>query len=175
MLKVEPAEITSLIEQGKLRIVRIGDAVRIRELDLENCMEACATPSVTPAAVQRPQPPVGAEGSRWCHTFAGKAKFRVIGSIKDGASIWPGQVRYPLRFSGEFFAKMLTHFKGREVPVGLNFQDPERGSLGDYIQRNLPTKMNPAAYVGGLLVDGGLAERSKRGYIRFFDAKGGRR
>jgi hypothetical protein len=39
--------------------------------------------------------------------------------------------------------------------------------LGQWIQENLPTKMNPACYVGGLLIEEGYAERPRAGVIRF--------
>jgi hypothetical protein len=38
---------------------------------------------------------------------------------------------------------MLTQFQGKELRVGLNFSNPGEGSLGEWIQANLPTKMNP--------------------------------
>ena len=47
------------------------------------------------------------------------------------------------------------HFRGKEVRVGGKFDDPGRDSLGEFIQRNLKTKMNPAVYVAALLIEEG--------------------
>ena len=44
---------------------------------------------------------------------------------------------------------------------------PEEGSFGQWIQEKLPTKMNPACYVAGLLIEEGYAERARAGVIRF--------
>ena len=51
--------------------------------------------------------------------------------------------------------------------VGLSFGGPEEGSFGQWIQEKLPTKMNPACYVAGLLIEEGYAERARAGVIRF--------
>jgi hypothetical protein len=66
---------------------------------------------------------------------------------------------------------MLGRFRGREVNVGLQFDRPGPGSLGEWIKKNLPTKMNPATYVAGLLIDEGYAERSGRGTIQFYEKR----
>jgi hypothetical protein len=73
-----------------------------------------------------------------------------------------------LYFSREFFERMMFQFQGKELPAGLNFSNPGAGSLGEWIQENLPTKMNPTYCVAGLLVAEGYAERKKAGVIRFF-------
>jgi hypothetical protein len=67
--------------------------------------------------------------------------------------------------------EMLSHFSGQEVPIGGTFDAPTRGSLGEFIQRKLKIKMNPAVYLAGLLIDEGCAERTRRGYVRFLRAK----
>ncbi|MCC6394804.1 MAG: hypothetical protein IT167_29700 [Bryobacterales bacterium] len=62
---------------------------------------------------------------------------------------------------------LLARFQGQEAPVGGKFDDPSPGSLGEFIQKNLKIKMNPAVYLAALLIDEGFAESSRRGYIRF--------
>jgi hypothetical protein len=106
--------------------------------------------------------------TRLCPTYAGRTRFRVVGSVAEGAAIWPGKMGSPLRFSADFFATLLARFAGSEVEVGASFSGPTGGSLGEYIQSNLPTRMNPAVYVAGLLIEEGYAERTRRGWIRFF-------
>lgn len=56
--------------------------------------------------------------------------------------------------------------------MGGSFSGPPSGSLGEFIQQRLPTKMNPAVYVAALLIEEGYAEESRRGYIRFRSKKG---
>jgi excisionase family DNA binding protein len=166
-LKVEPAEIVSLVEQGKLRAARIGNSIRIPESELENLAVTCAavpTAIDVPASIETPEPL--ADNSRWCETLTGK-KFRVSGSVATGAEIWPGQMRYPIKFPKPFMGALLAHFREREVAVGGSFDGPLRGSLGEFIQQKLKTKMNPAVYVRALLMDEGYAEVTRRGYIRF--------
>jgi len=112
------------------------------------------------------------DDSRWCFTRTGKAKFRVSGSIATGARIWPGRMRYPITFPKHFMDAMLVRFSNAEIPVGGKFDDPGRGSLGEYIQRELNIKMNPAVYIAALLIDEGYAKSSvRRGYIRFHSQK----
>jgi len=168
-LKVEVGEILLLIDQGKLRALRIGDRIRIREEEVDKLQETCAAVPCVAAAPPLADNMVFPDGSRWCSTRTGRARFRVSGSISsvDGVRIWPGKMRYPIYFPNEFLEKMLEHFGNHEVPVGGKFDDPGEGSLGDYIQRELPTKMNPAVYLAALLIDEGYAASGPRGYIRF--------
>ena len=168
-LKVEVGEILSLIDQGKLRALRIGDHIRIQEEDVDRLQETCAA---VPRVDQ--SPPLGdnrvfPDGSRWVFTRTRRAKFRVSGSISsaDGVRIWPGKMRYPIHFPSQFLDRMLEQFSNREVPVGGQFDDPGAGSLGDYIQRELPTKMNPAVYLAALLIEEGYAGDGGRGKICF--------
>jgi hypothetical protein len=107
------------------------------------------------------------DGSRWCLTRTG-TKFRVLGSIINGAEIWPGKMRYPIKFPKSFMKALLSHFTPGDVAVGGSFDGPSPGSLGEFIQQKLNTKMNPAVYVAALLIDEGYADASaRRGYITF--------
>lgn len=169
-LKIEVEDVMSLIEQGKLRAIRIGNSIRIREAEVEKLQVTCAA---VPAAMDaQPASPISdiealPDGSRWCLTRTGRAKFRVSGSIAAGADIWPGKMQYPIKFPKNFMDAMLEHFRDTEVPVGGKFDDPGRGSLGEFIQQRLKTKMNPAVYLTALLIDEGYADPVRRGYIRF--------
>lgn len=168
-LKVEADEISALITAGKLKAIRIGSNIRIPESELENLLvTAAAVPSVNDqevetAAESLPLP----AGARWCATRTGRARFRVAGSITKGAEIWPGKMPYPIKFPKQFMDALLGHFQGQEAPVGGKFDDPVRGSLGEFIQEQLKIKMNPAVYLAALLIDEGYAEPACRGYIRF--------
>lgn len=109
------------------------------------------------------------QSRRTCITAGGRGVFEVEGAVESGLRIWMGTHRTSVRFPAEFLTNLLDHFRGRTVRIGSKFDDPGEGSLGDYIQKNLPTKMNPAVYLGGLLIEQGYADKPKRGYLRFFD------
>jgi excisionase family DNA binding protein len=166
-LKVDVTEILSLIEQGKLGAIRVGANIRIPEPELEKLPITCAAgPTGMDAAAPTAEMPPG--NSRWCHTRTGRAKFRVSGSVNDGAEIWPGRMRYPIKFPKSFMEAMLAHFGEGEIAVGGSFDRPLPGSLGEFVQQRLKIKMNPAVYLAALLIDEGYAEASShRGYIRF--------
>lgn len=175
-LKIEVEDIMSLIEQGKLGAIRIGNRIRIRETEVEKLHITCAAVpiaknamTVSPDAEKEVLP----NGSRWCLTRTGRAKFRVSGSVADGADIWPGQMQYPIKFPKHFMEAMLAHFRNKEAPVGGKFDDPGRGSLGEFIQQKLKIKMNPAVYLAALLIEEGYAEPARRGYMRFRELRPG--
>jgi excisionase family DNA binding protein len=156
-LKVSVADIRSLVDQGKLRAISVGNNIRVPEAELEKLPVTCAA---GPSPIETLP-----ENSRLVYTRKGKP-FRVSGSIAGGAEIWPGKMRYPIRFRKPFMDALLARFPEGEVAVGGSFDDPSNGSLGEFIQQNLPTKMNPAVYVAALLIDEGYADESRRGYIR---------
>jgi excisionase family DNA binding protein len=167
-LQVEVEDVMSLVEQGKLRAIRIGNNIRIREAELENLQTTCAAVPTDGLPASSPSDNEALpDGSRWCLTRTGRARFRVSGSIASGADIWPGKMQYPIKFPKHFMDAMLERFRDAEVPVGGKFDDPGRGSLGQFIQQELQTKMNPAVYLAALLIDEGYADPVRRGYIRF--------
>jgi excisionase family DNA binding protein len=163
LLGVETPEVLSWIEDGELRAFKLGNGFRIGESDIERFLATREHKPASALAINGN----GGEQVRLEKTFAGRSQFRVSGNVKAGARIWPGQMQSGLFFSREFFEKMLAHFEGKELPAGLIFSGPEPGSLGEWIQRNLPTKMNPTYCVAGLLAAEGYAERKGAGVIRF--------
>jgi excisionase family DNA binding protein len=171
-LKVEVGEILSLVQQGKLKAVRIGSSIRIPEAEFERLPVTCAAvPAphhLVPAPSGDPELPAGA---RRC-PLRKRGNFRVIGSIAEGAAIWPGRMKYPITFPKQFMDDLLAHFQEEEVAVGGKFDDPGEGSLGEFIQRKLGTKMNPAVYLAALLIDEGYADIGRRGYIRLHQPSG---
>src|SRR5579871_1826224 len=165
-LKVEAAEIMTLIEQGHLRAIRIGKNIRIPEPEMEKLLITCAAGPIPADSIGLPSTETLPDDSRLIATRTGRARFRVSGSIGAGAEIWPGKMRYPIKFPKSFMDALLLHFGDEEVAVGGSFDGPLRGSLGEFIQQKLKTKMNPAVYMAALLIDEGYAEESRRGYIR---------
>lgn len=111
------------------------------------------------------------KGIRWCQTRTGRAKFRVAGTIATGASIWPGKMQYPVKFPKPFMDALLKRFEIGEFPVGGAFDDPTKGSLGEFIQHELHLKLNPAVYLAALLIDEGYAETTRRGYLRLISSR----
>jgi excisionase family DNA binding protein len=168
-LRVEVSDVMSLIEQGKLRAIQIGSKTRIPETELESLITTSAagpTPNGQPVSEKMEKKQMS-NGIRWCPTRTGRAKFRVAGSVASGADIWPGRMQYPIKFSKQFMDELLTHFQGDEVAVGGQFDNPTRGSLGEFIQKKLGTKMNPGVYLAALLLEEGYADPGRRGYIKF--------
>jgi hypothetical protein len=160
---VDVDEVLALIEQGKLRAMRIGDKIRIPEPEIETLLlTSAAGPDHSSSSARDTSP----DSSRLVATRSGRAKFRVAGSISAGLDIWPGKMRYPIKFPKPFMADLLTQFSGRTIPVGGSFDGPPPGSLGEFIQQGLGTKMNPAVYLAAILIEEGYADAPKRGYIR---------
>jgi excisionase family DNA binding protein len=167
-LKVAVSEVLSLITEGKLRAIRINSAIRVPEGALESLEVTCAAVPIEVARTASPSEDEKlGEGQRWIYTRTGRAKFRVSGSIAYGAHIWPGGMKYPIKFPKDFLDGLLARFHGQEIPVGGQYDDAFKGSLGGYIQEKLKTKMNPAVYLAALLIDEGYAKTSRRGYIQF--------
>ncbi len=166
ILKVELTGVLALINDGKLQAIRIGDEIRIPEGELERLHLTSPAVASSQADATKNRGDIDlVYGSRWCLTRQG-TRFRVVGSVASGAAIWPGKMRYPIKLPKEFMDALLSHFRG-EVPVGGKFDDPGKGSIGEFIQAKLGIKMNPAVYLVALLIDEGYAESSRRGYIKF--------
>ena len=107
--------------------------------------------------------------ARFCTTVGGRASFQVSGSLAEGARIWVGKSKQPLTFDREFFQRLLRELGGKgEIRIGSKFDDPGPNSLGEWIQRDQGIGMNPAVYIGGLLIDEGYAESPRRGVIRIY-------
>lgn len=170
IFRLEPAEVLSLIDAGTLRGFKFGNLLRVSKEDLYQCLDACATNGNNGSRhPTKPRQEHDGGRERLCRTFGGRKTFRVSGHVETGADIWPGEMRYPISFSKSKFNELLAHGRScGEMRLGASFGGPESGSLGEWIQANLPTKLNPASYVGGLLIEEGYAERARAGVIRFF-------
>ena len=168
LLAIETSEVSTWINTGELRSVRLGTAFRVAEDDLERFLETRVHHSNPAPQSTEVSGETSMNHVRLEKAFGGRSQFRVSGTVKTGARIWPGKMQSGLFFSREFFERMLAKFQGRDLPAGLTFSGPETGSLGEWIQENLPTKMNPTFCVAGLLAAEGYAERVKPGVIRFF-------
>ena len=175
MLKIGAEDVARLIHQKEIRALYIGKHVRVRDADLSEYLDRCAQPPLkksgqvcheTTAADQEDAEP----STRTCATFAGRATFRYSGTVEQGVRIWVGAGRYGLRFRGGDFQAMLKKFRGSEVPVGLSFDRPEKGSVGAWVKENV-TQMGLTCYIAGILIAEGYAQRVARGRIRFFKGR----
>ena len=175
MLKVSLSMIENLVKTRQLGGIKVGHVIRIRDVDLDRFAVGNAIGGERPRNGNGHESPTSVaagdaslgESPRLCWSIGGRKQFRVRGSVAKGAEIWPGQMRYPIRFSKAFMSELLSHFRNQEVRIGGKFDDAGPGSLGQFIQKKLEIKMNPAVYLAGLLADEGFVERTKRGYIRF--------
>jgi excisionase family DNA binding protein len=170
-LKVEVTEIMPLIEQGKLRAIRIGNNIRVPEQEVEKLLITSAAGPNPKDISALPVTETLPGNSRLMHTRTGRATFRVRGGVATGADIWPGKMPYPIKLPKWFMDDLLANFSEREVAVGGSFDGPPRGSVGEFIQKKINTKMNPAVYLAALLIEEGYADASRRGYIRFHSRK----
>ena len=116
-LKVEVPEILALIEEGKLRAIRIGSNIRIPEPELERLpLTYSAGPAPAGDELDLPSLDTPPENTRLVPTRTGRARVRVAGSVAAGAEIWPGKMHYPIKFPKSFMHAMLAHFPGERSP-----------------------------------------------------------
>lgn len=78
--------------------------------------------------------------------------------VRRGTQIWFGKKAQPVTVSASQYAKLLDHFKGKEVPVGTSRDDPQPGSLGEWLLGNV-TRTAIASYVAPILVKEQCAHR----------------
>ncbi len=168
VLSVDAGVISDLVASGQLRAYQIGEYVRINEADLQQYLDTVIVG--TARTEQRSTSPAPAGDARKeIPTFGGQASFTYTGAVTDGTTIWPSKkAKYKLSFDTTQWALLLDTFRGKEIRAGLNFAKPEPGSLGAWIKEHWNTKMGPAAYVGGILIAEGYADRPRPGWIRVF-------
>jgi excisionase family DNA binding protein len=170
LLSVDNSLVLNLIESGQLRAHRIGEFLRIEEAEFRKYLDAAVVSAAACVGIAaREVPPASADGRKECPTFGGQAAFTYSGSVAQGTTIWPGKKgSYKLQFDAGQWQLLLETFRGKEFRAGLNFAKPEPGSLGEWIKQHWNTKMGPAAYVGGILIAEGYADRPRPGWIRVF-------
>jgi excisionase family DNA binding protein len=118
ILKIQEDDVMVLINEGKLRAIKVGPYIRIRETELDELEATCpAGPPPTRPHENVPDPELPS-GSRWVTMRSGRARVRVSGSVAAGADMWPGKMRYPIRMPKAFMDALLKCFAGQEVPVG---------------------------------------------------------
>ena len=78
-----------------------------------------------------------------------------------GTTIYYGK-RYHLNISANQYSALLDHFQGRTINIGTSRDNPQRGSVGEWLQVNV-TKVATASYVGAILIHEGLATKAADG------------
>ena len=66
---------------------------------------------------------------------------------------------YKAPVSGAQYRDLLKHFSKKEVPIGTSHDNPPKGSLGDWLKKNV-TQTGIASYVGPILCEEGLARKT---------------
>jgi hypothetical protein len=93
-------------------------------------------------------------------TWSGSKKFRYYGSVSNGTLIEYGKdFAQNSTVSPAHYRAMLSHFPKKPVLLGTSHTDPPKGSLGEWLKRNV-TPTGIASYVGPILCDEGLARKT---------------
>lgn len=98
-------------------------------------------------------------------TWAGKSQFTYSGSVTQGTKINFGS-GYSVTIGANKYSDLLSHFKCRTVAIGTIRTDPPRGSVGEWLQKNV-TKTAIASYVGAILISEQYAANVGDAQIRF--------
>jgi len=100
-------------------------------------------------------------------TWAGRGSdFSYIGSIAKGTEITFGANKYKIKVTAKQYKDLLSHFKGKTVEIGTSHDDPPRGSVGEWLQKNV-SKTQIASYVGPILIAERYAWQNGKSQIRF--------
>lgn len=91
-------------------------------------------------------------------TWGGRSSFRYNGSVKEGTLIFYGAKPFKYLVTANDYEDMLEHFGGQTVSCGTSRTEPPRGSLGEWLQKNV-CKTALASYVGSILVQEGYTKK----------------
>jgi hypothetical protein len=97
-------------------------------------------------------------------TWAKKSEFKYDGSVANGTTIYYGTNNHPIRITSEQYSQLLTHFTGKSVNIGTSRVNPPKGSVGEWLQKNV-TGTATASYVGAILIHEGYATKLENGPI----------
>ena len=92
-------------------------------------------------------------------TWSGRRKFSYFGSVPKGTQIeYGGGFSYKGPSDAQY-RDLLEHFSKKKVPVGTSHDSPPKGSLGEWLKKNV-TQTGIASYVGPILCQEGLARKT---------------
>jgi len=100
-------------------------------------------------------------------TWAGRgADFSYTGSVAQGTEITYGVKKNKIKVTAEQYKDLISHFKGKTVEIGTSHDDPPRGSVGEWLQKNV-NKTQISSYVGPILIIERYASQIGKSQIRF--------
>jgi len=98
--------------------------------------------------------------ARVLRRWSGRREFRCYGSVSKGTRIEYGTgFSRKASVSDAQYRDLLKHFFKKEVPIGTSHDDPQKGSLGEWLIKNV-TQTGIASYVGPILCEEGLARKT---------------
>lgn len=100
-------------------------------------------------------------------TWGGKSSFTYEGSVQYGTTIFYGK-GWKVNISADHYEKLIQHFRGRVVPCGTSRTSPPKGSLGEWLNRNI-SKTAIASYVSSILIHEGYAVKQGLSDILFLE------
>jgi hypothetical protein len=100
--------------------------------------------------------------SKLLPTWSGSRNFRYSGSIRTGVSIEFGaNFHNKGQFNSVDLQRLLSHFKGKEVPLGTQHtSNPIPGSVAEWIRDNINRNRIMTSYLGPIFISEGLAEKN---------------
>ena len=97
-------------------------------------------------------------------TWAGRSQFDYTGCIAVGTEISFGESS-TVTVTAQQYAALRGAFLGQVVHVGTSFDNPQSGSVGEWLQNNV-TRTAIASYVAPILIREGYAVRESETEIR---------
>jgi hypothetical protein len=92
-------------------------------------------------------------------TWAGRSTFKYNGSVKDGTTIRYGQgYSFKINITKSQYNDLINYFQGQTVQAGTSRTNPPRGSVGEWLQRNV-TQTAISSYVCSILIAEGYGEK----------------
>lgn len=97
-------------------------------------------------------------------TWAGRSQFDYIGCVAVGTEISFG-ASSTVTVTAQQYSLLRSAFLGQVVQVGASFNNPQLGSVGEWLQNNV-TKTAIASYVIPILIREGYAVKESDTEIR---------
>ena len=92
-------------------------------------------------------------------TWACRSNFSYEGSVVDGTRIFFGKHgQFQEYVAPEEYNQLIRTFYRRKIAIGASQDNPPKGSLGEWLQKNV-TLTAIASYVASILLKEGFAER----------------
>lgn len=90
---------------------------------------------------------------RECKTLSKHRPFR-YSEDPEGINITAGE-KWGFKITWAEWSKILTHFKGRKIPLGNCVDNLKTGGLGEYVRTNLNVGAKAASHIAAIMVQRG--------------------